>query len=329
MPQVDERLVINTLVRQKDPEHALVIAVTTRSVFDLEKEHQIFLTKGKEEYLRHQQAKKDEPLQPGTAFEFIKAVQNVNDKLLEKDPQTKTLFDVIILSNLTPESGVRVVNSVKHYGLEISKFCFVGEEDSTLYLKSNNVKLFLSLDRLDVCNALKRGVSAAMLFQQELHPPTNQLRVAFDGDSVLFSDETDRVFREKGLDEAVKYEKSMETVPMGKGPLLEFAMLLGKIRKNFDCEGGPLRTYLVTARSGRDMGIRTIRTLRQWGLAIDEAFFMVGAPKGPILRQIRPHIFFDDGEHNIEGALDVGIPSAWVPLECASADGKLKVMGQE
>ncbi|XP_078538880.1 cytosolic 5'-nucleotidase 1A-like isoform X2 [Lissotriton helveticus] len=288
MPQVDERLVINTLVRQKDPEHALVIAVTTRSVFDLEKEHQIFLTKGKEEYLRHQQAKKDEPLQPGTAFEFIKAVQNVNDKLLEKDPQTKTLFDVIILSNLTPESGVRVVNSVKHY-----------------------------------------GVSAAMLFQQELHPPTNQLRVAFDGDSVLFSDETDRVFREKGLDEAVKYEKSMETVPMGKGPLLEFAMLLGKIRKNFDCEGGPLRTYLVTARSGRDMGIRTIRTLRQWGLAIDEAFFMVGAPKGPILRQIRPHIFFDDGEHNIEGALDVGIPSAWVPLECASADGKLKVMGQE
>ncbi|XP_069480052.1 cytosolic 5'-nucleotidase 1A-like isoform X1 [Ambystoma mexicanum] len=325
----EEQVILNGLVTQKDPKQALVIAVTTRSIFDLEEEHQIFLTKGKEEYLRHQKANENLPLQPGTAFAFVKAVQTVNEKLLEKNPKEETLFDVIILSNHTPESGVRIVNSVKHYGLEISRFCFVGEEDSTLYLKSQNVKLFLSLDRLDVCNALKRGVSAAMLFRQEIQPPSTQLRVAFDGDSVLFSDETDRVFREKGLDEAVKYEKSMEEVPMGQGPILEFAMLLGKIRRNFSQEEGPLRTYLVTARSGRDMGIRTIRTLRQWGLAIDEAFFMVGAPKGPILTQIRPHIFFDDGEHNIDGARDVGIPSAWVPTECCSADGKLKVMGQE
>ncbi|XP_069480053.1 cytosolic 5'-nucleotidase 1A-like isoform X2 [Ambystoma mexicanum] len=212
----EEQVILNGLVTQKDPKQALVIAVTTRSIFDLEEEHQIFLTKGKEEYLRHQKANENLPLQPGTAFAFVKAVQTVNEKLLEKNPKEETLFDVIILSNHTPESGVRIVNSVKHYGLEISRFCFVGEEDSTLYLKSQNVKLFLSLDRLDVCNALKRGVSAAMLFRQEIQPPSTQLRVAFDGDSVLFSDETDRVFREKGLDEAVKYEKSMEEVPMGQ-----------------------------------------------------------------------------------------------------------------
>lgn len=101
-----------------------------------------------------------------------------------------------------------------------------------------------------------------------------------------------------------------------QGPLKAFAMHLGKIRKKFSQEESPIRTYLVTARSGRDMGVRAIKTLREWGLAIDEAFFMDGAPKGPILAQIQPHIFFDDGLHNIQGAQDVGVPSAWVPSCC-------------
>lgn len=101
-----------------------------------------------------------------------------------------------------------------------------------------------------------------------------------------------------------------------QGPMKAFAMHLGKIHKKFNREECPIRTYLVTARSGRDMGIRAIKTLREWGLAIDEAFFMDGAPKGPILAQIQPHIFFDDGLHNIQGARDMGVPSAWVPSYC-------------
>ncbi|XP_061466115.1 cytosolic 5'-nucleotidase 1A-like [Rhineura floridana] len=310
-----ESTVINTSVSQKDPKEALVIAVTTRAIFNLEKEHEIFLTKGKDEYMKHQCANENHPLEQGTAFTFIQAAQFVNKKLLERDPEEKELFDIIVLSNNSPESGVRIINSVKQHGLEISKFCFVSDEDSTQYLKSHNVKLFLSADRTDVCNALQRGVSAALIFQQEIQAPSIQLRVVFDGDAVLFSDETERVFREKGLEGAIEYEKIMEGVPMGEGPLKEFALHLGKMRKKFGQENSPIRTYLVTARSGRDMGIRAIKTLRDWGLAIDEAFFMDGAPKGPILSKIQPHIFFDDGLHNIQGAQDVGIPSALVPCE--------------
>ncbi|XP_065611223.1 cytosolic 5'-nucleotidase 1A-like isoform X1 [Cyrtonyx montezumae] len=311
-----ESTVINTDVKQKDPSEALVIAVTTRAIFNLEEEHQIYLEKGKEEYIRHQQANQDKPLSPGTAFAFIQAAQYANEKILESNPAEKGLFDILVLSNNSPESGVRIINSAKHYGLEISKFCFVSDEDSTQYLKSHRVKLFLSADRTDVCNALRRGVSAALVFQQEVQAPSTPLRVVFDGDAVLFSDETDQVFREQGLEGAMQYERVMEAVPIGEGPMKAFAMHLGKIRKKFSQEESPIRTYLVTARSGRDMGIRAIKTLREWGLAIDEAFFMDGAPKGPILAQIQPHIFFDDGLHNIQGAQDVGVPSAWVPTCC-------------
>ncbi|KAM9147374.1 cytosolic 5'-nucleotidase 1A-like isoform 2-T5 [Pangshura tecta] len=267
--------VINSNVKQKDPNEALVIAVTTRAIFNLEEEHQLFLTKGKEEYVKYQQVNENKPLEQGTAFAFIQAVQFVNEKLLERNPEEKGLFDVIILSNNSPESGMRIVNSAKHH-----------------------------------------GVSAALIFQQEVQTPSTQLRVVFDGDAVLFSDETDRVFREKGLSGALEYERAMEAVPMGEGPLKAFAMHLGKMRKKFSQENSPIRTYLLTARSGRDMGIRAIKTLREWGLAIDEAFFMDGAPKGPLLSQIQPHIFFDDGLHNIQGAQDIGIPSALVPCDC-------------
>ncbi|KAL7992112.1 hypothetical protein Chor_016368 [Crotalus horridus] len=214
--------VINTSINQKDPKEALVIAVTTRTIFNLEREHEIFLTKGKEEYVKHQQANENSPLEQGTAFPLI----------------------------------------------------------------------------------------------QEIQAPRAQLRIVFDGDAVLFSDETDRVFHEKGLEEAVEYEKIMETVPMGEGPLKAFALHLGKMRKKFGQEDSPIRIYLVTARSGCDMGIRIIKTLREWGLSTDEAFFMAGAPKGPILSKIQPHIFFDDNFHNIKGAQDVGIPSALVPYGC-------------
>ncbi|KAM9013662.1 cytosolic 5'-nucleotidase 1A-like [Ara ararauna] len=311
-----ESTIINTDVKQKDLGEALVIAVTTRAIFSLEEEHKLYLEKGKEEYTRHQQANQDKPLSPGTAFAFIQAVQHVNKKILESNPAEKDLFDILVLSNSSPESGVRIINSAKHYGLEISKFCFVSNEDSMQYLKSHGVKLFLSADRTDVCNALRRGISAALVFQQEVQAPSTPLRVVFDGDAMLFSNETDLIFQEQGLEEAVQYEQTMENVPMGEGPLKAFAMHLGKMRKKFSQEKSPIRTYLVTSRSGWDMGIRAIKTLWKWGLEVDEAFFMDGATKGRILAQIQPHIFFDDGLHNIQGARNVGVPSAWVPSCC-------------
>uniref|UniRef100_A0A669R0L9 5'-nucleotidase, cytosolic IA n=1 Tax=Phasianus colchicus TaxID=9054 RepID=A0A669R0L9_PHACC len=280
------------LTLQKDPSEALVIAVTTRAIFDLEEEHQLYLEKGKEEYARHQQANQDKPLPPGTAFAFIQAAQYVNKKILESNPAEKGLFDILVLSNNSPESGVRIINSAKHYDALQCGISHVFHKPILLHLT---------------------GVSAALVFQQEVQAPSTLLRVAFDGDAVLFSDETDQIFREQGLEGAITNPYGF---PLGKSRLNRLGRCL---RLSYAFSGvleSPIRTYLVTARSGRDMGIRAIKTLREWGLAIDEAFFMDGAPKGPILAQIQPHIFFDDGLHNIQGAQDVGVPSAWVPSCC-------------
>ncbi|XP_031798439.1 cytosolic 5'-nucleotidase 1A-like [Sarcophilus harrisii] len=150
-------VILNPDVAQKDPREALVVAVTARATFDLEAEHRLFLARGPEEYTEYQRAHATEPLPPGTAFPFIQAVQLVNQRLLERDPRERGLLDVMVLSNNSPEAGRRIVHCARQAGLEISKFCFVSAEDSTQYLREHNVGLFLSTDRTDVCNALKRG----------------------------------------------------------------------------------------------------------------------------------------------------------------------------
>ncbi|XP_072128547.1 cytosolic 5'-nucleotidase 1A [Mobula birostris] len=310
------KVILNTEVKQKDPIKAVTIAISARALFDMEEEHELFLTEGPEEYINYQISNEDIPLKEGIVLPFIRAVNKVNKKLLELNPEEKQLFEILLLSTHSAEGGVRIINSVNYYDLDISKFCFLNGKDPSKYLRSQNVMLFLSACETSVCNALKRDIPAALMIHQEYAAPKEQLRVAFDGDSVLFSDETDAVYREKGLEEVVKYEKNLEHVPMGEGPLKKFAMILGEMKKKFHPEDDPIWTYLVTARSGNDMGIRVIKTLREWGLKIDEAFFMAGAPKGPILSQIQPHIFFDDNRDNIKGAREFGVPAGHVLAGC-------------
>ncbi|XP_072905565.1 cytosolic 5'-nucleotidase 1A [Hemitrygon akajei] len=309
-------VILNTEVKQKDPIKAVTIAISARALFDMEEEHELFFTEGQEEYINYQISNEDIPLKEGIVLPFIRAVNMVNKRLLELNPEEKQLFEILLLSTHSAEGGVRIINSVNYYGLDISKFCFLNGKDPSKYLRSQNVMLFLSACETSVCNALKRGIPAALTIHQEYAASKEQLRVAFDGDSVLFSDETDAVYREKGLEEVVKYEKNMEHVPIGEGPLKKFAMILGEMKKKFHPEDDPICTYLVTARSGNDMGIRVIKTLREWGLKIDEAFFMAGAPKGPILYQIQPHIFFDDNSDNINGAREFGVPTGHVLSVC-------------
>ncbi|XP_078405247.1 cytosolic 5'-nucleotidase 1A isoform X1 [Cetorhinus maximus] len=309
-------VIVNTQLKQKDPKEAITIAISARALFDMEEEHELFLSEGVEEFINYQITNEAVPLKEGIVYPFIKAVQMVNNKLLARDPEEKQLFEIMLLSTHSADGGVRIINSVNYYGLEISKFCFLNGTDPSKYLHSHNVKLFLSACESSVCNALKKGIPAALMIHQQCQTAENQLKVAFDGDSVLFSDEADVVFREEGLDGVIKYEKDLEHVPIGEGPLKEFAMILGEMKKKFNQENDPICTYLVTARSGNDLGIRAIKTLREWGLKIDEAFFMAGAPKGPILAHIQPHIFFDDNAHNIKGAREYGIPSAFVPGDC-------------
>ncbi|XP_072448980.1 cytosolic 5'-nucleotidase 1A [Chiloscyllium punctatum] len=309
-------VILNTQLKQKDPKEAISIAISARALFDMEEEHELFLTEGEEEFVSHQITNENIPLKEGIVAPFVKAIQMVNNKLLARDPEEKQLFEIILLSTHSAEGGVRIINSVNHYDLEISKFCFLGGKDPAKYLHSEDVKLFLSACETSVCNALKKDIPAALVIQQKSQIKESHLKVAFDGDSVLFSDETDTVFHEKGLDEVIKYEKDMEHVPIGEGPMKKFAMILGEMKKKFSPENDPICTYLVTARSGNKLGIRAIKTLRSWGLKIDEAFFMAGSPKGPLLAHIQPHIFFDDNARNIKGAREYGIPAAFVPCGC-------------
>ncbi|XP_043561907.1 cytosolic 5'-nucleotidase 1A isoform X2 [Chiloscyllium plagiosum] len=247
-------VILNTQLKQKDPKEAISIAISARALFDMEEEHELFLTEGEEEFVSHQITNENIPLKEGIVAPFVKAIQMVNNKLLARDPEEKQLFEIILLSTHSAEGGVRIINSVNHYGLEISKFCFLGGKDPAKYLHSEDVKLFLSACETSVCNALKKDIPAALVIQQKSQIKESHLKVAFDGDSVLFSDETDTVFHEKGLDEVIKYEKDMEHVPIGEGPMKKFAMILGEMKKKFSPENDPICTYLVTARSGNKLG---------------------------------------------------------------------------
>ncbi|XP_078060206.1 cytosolic 5'-nucleotidase 1A-like [Mustelus asterias] len=187
------------------------------------------------------------------------------------------------------------------------------------YLKAYHTNLYLSADSEKVQDAIEQGIAAARIFSPNtgLTVSERQLRVAFDGDAVLFSDESEQIVKKHGLDKFFEHEQTNENKPLATGPLKGFLESLGKLQKKFYIKGQrltcPIRTYLVTARSAASSGARALKTLRSWGLETDEALFLAGAPKGPLLQKIRPHIFFDDQMFHVEGAKELGTIAAHVP----------------
>ncbi|XP_064168149.1 cytosolic 5'-nucleotidase 1A [Anguilla rostrata] len=282
---MDANIVLNTRVKQKDSSRAVVIAVTASSVFDLEEEE-------------GPGANENEPFKTGAAFAFIKAVQRVNEKLLERDAKETLLFDVMLVSKSgSSNSRSRTRGSAVHYGLEIGRFCFCGpEEDFTEPLRSNHVKLFLSTARDDVSKAWERGVPAALLYPQSVLDSTGPLRVLFMGDILGLTDETAPVLEELGFSKT-----QLQHITAVKGAMREFARCVGEMRRRFRLERSPLRTCLVVAWSPSEACARALKTLRGWGLEVDEAFNLAGAPRGPILAQVRPHVLYDHGLPNPHG----------------------------
>ncbi|MEQ2160385.1 Cytosolic 5'-nucleotidase 1A, partial [Goodea atripinnis] len=181
---------------------------------------------------------------------------------------------------------------------------------------------------------LSQGIAAATMFmpEKESDLSSTQLRVAFDGDAVLFSDESEIIVKQHGLDTFFEHEKEFENKPLAQGPLKCFLEALGKLQRKFYAKNErmncPIRTFLVTARSAASSGARVLKTLRSWGLEIDEALFLAGAPKGPLLEKIRPHIFFDDQMFHIEGAKELGTISAHVPYGIGQKYNKGKLTEQ-
>ncbi|XP_028837687.1 cytosolic 5'-nucleotidase 1A [Denticeps clupeoides] len=305
------------------PENCITIGVSSRVLFSMDKEQQIYQNNGLEEYLKYQTEHETEPFGPGPAFSFVKALEEVNCRLRELYPNSQELFNIVLVTNNHAYVGLRLINSINHYKLSIEKFCMTGGNSPIGYLKAYNTNLYLSADPTKVVEALEEGIAAATMFTPEkvIKVPENQLRVAFDGDAVLFSDESERIFKTQGLDKFFEHEKTHENKLLDHGPLKGFLEVLGKLQKKFYAKGQrldcPIRTYLVTARSAASSGTRALKTLRSWGLETDEALFLAGAPKGPMLEKIRPHIFFDDQMFHVEGARELGTFAAHVPYGIA------------
>ncbi|XP_056333503.1 cytosolic 5'-nucleotidase 1A [Danio aesculapii] len=305
------------------PQNAITIAVSSRALFNMDLEQDIYEQQGMEDYLNYQIQHEIEPFAPGPAFPFIKAVEAVNARLRELYPDSEELFDVVLMTSNHAHVGLRLINSINHHQLFLERFCMTGGNSPIGYLKAYHTNLYLSADSLKVREAIEAGIAAATVFSpgKITEVPETQLRVAFDGDAVLFSDESERIFKAHGLDKFFEHEKAHENKPLDHGPLKGFLEALGKLQQKFYAKGQrldcPIRTYLVTARSAASSGTRALKTLRSWGLETDEALFLAGAPKGPMLEKIRPHIFFDDQMFHVEGATELGTVAAHVPYGIA------------
>ncbi|KAM6323495.1 LOW QUALITY PROTEIN: cytosolic 5'-nucleotidase 1A-like [Aegotheles albertisi] len=308
--------------RPPKPQNAITVAVSSRALFDLVEEWRIYEEQGVEK-LQYQQDNENVTLKPRPAFYFVRALQHVNARLLELYPDDEERFDIVLMTNNHAQVGVRLINSINHYSLTIERLCMTGGESPIGYLTAYLVNLYLSADSEKVQEAIEAGIAAATMFtaNRDVVYSDTQLRVAFDGDAVLFSDESEQIVKEQGLDRFFENEQLNENKPLAQGPLKGFLEDLGKLQKKFYAKNErlncPIRTFLVTARSAASSEARVLKTLRSWGLEIDEALFLEGAPKGPILVKIRPHIFFDDQMFHIEGAQKLGTIAAHVPYGVA------------
>lgn len=295
-----------------DLSELLVVAISSSALFDCRREHEIFQTRSVEEYVAYQIAHENEPLEPGTAFPLIRAMLRLNR--LSPDQR---LVEVVVLSHMAPEAGLRVMNSIEHHELDITRAAFTGGEPVARYLQPYHVKLFLSRDEEDVKEALELGFAAGLLYD----PPANgdaeldQLRIAFDGDAVIFSDESERVYQRDGLEAFQAHERQKALKPLPEGPFALFLRAIAKIQKNHMAQlvgVPPIRTALVTARGG-PAHKRVILTLRAWEVKIDEMYFLGGVTKEQVLAKFRPHIFFDDQDAHGSPASKL-VPSARVPV---------------
>src|SRR5436853_5182315 len=275
----------------------LVVAISSRALLDLSASHLIFTEQGVDAYQRYQVQHEDEILSPGPAFVLAK-------KLLRLNRSDKQYVEVILLSRNSADTGLRVFNAIKHYGLDISRAAFTKGEPTSRYVPAFGAHLFLSADTEDVKRVLDDGYAAATIVPSTVGKnETEDLRIAFDGDAVLFSDQAERVYQKSGLAAFSQSETDAALRPLSGGPFKEFLAGLHRIQSDFAAETAPIRTALVTARSA-PAHERVIRTLRAWNIRIDEALFLGGLPKGEFLKTFGADIFFDDQKGHVEAAAD-------------------------
>ncbi|WP_349742576.1 5'-nucleotidase [Roseateles cavernae] len=283
----------------------LVVAISSRALFDFEEENQLFEDGDDRAYMQLQQQRLDMPAKPGVAFSLVR-------KLLGFNTAAGPRVEVVVLSRNDPISGMRVFRSAQHYGLKIERGVFTRGESPWRYLRPLKAQLFLSANEADVRSALAAGVAAARVLPLSAHASDahpHELRIAFDGDAVLFSDEAERVFQAGGLDAFQAHERERVLTPLAAGPFKPVLAALHGLQQD-KTDAMAVRTALVTARSA-PAHERALRTLMDWRIEVDEAMFLGGLPKGEFLREFEPDFFFDDQIGHVQNAT-AHVPSGHV-----------------
>ncbi len=296
-----------TVIMQSRPDDKLVAAISSRALFDLENSHRVFVEQGVDAYCRYQIEHEDEVLAPGVAFGLTKKLLALND------PGNVTQrVEVVLISRNSADTGLRIFNSFSHYGLHITRAAFSGGDSPFRYVAPFNTDLYLSADPANVRQALDANIAAATILPSRTSDDSSgQLRIAFDGDAVLFADDSERIYQDQGLAAFAAAEKKMASQPMLGGPFRKFLAALHRLQSQWPRHEAPIRTALFTARSA-PAHERVIRTLRAWDIRIDEAVFLGGLDKGEFLRTFGADIFFDDQSGHCESAR-LHVPTGHVP----------------
>lgn len=289
----------------------LVVGISSRALFDLEAENEIYEKEGLDAYCAYQREHENDILKPGTAFPLIKALQQLN-------ADGKYLTEIIVMSKNSADTSLRVFNSIAHYGLNISRAALVGGLSISPYLDAFKTDLFLSANEADVQEAINAGVAAGIICSHSNFPidadaKIDQIRIAFDGDAVIFSDEAEKIYQAEGLEAFAKHEQENAKKPLPEGPFAKLLKTISIIQQGFQDGEAPIRTALVTARNA-PAHERVIRTLRAWNVRIDEAFFMGGVDKTEVLKAFGANIFFDDQSVHTDRASKL-VPAARVPYK--------------
>ena len=292
-------------------DNKLVVGISSRALFDLETEHRIYVEQGLQAYLDYQISHEKDILMPGTAFPLIRALQKLNDG-------GEQLVEIIVMSKNSADTSLRIFNSIQHYGLNITRAALVGGNPIVPYLSAFRTDLFLSASEEAVQEAINGGIAAGLICSHDdlsISPDEeiDQIRIAFDGDAVLFSDESEQIYQAHGLAAFEENERSKAGVPLSEGPFAKLLTTISLVQKQLQGEKTQIRTALVTAR-GAPSHERVIRTLMSWGVRVDEAFFLGGVQKCDVLKAFGAHIFFDDQAVHTEPASRL-VPAARVPYK--------------
>ena len=291
-------------------EGQLVVAISSRALFDFEEENQVFEANDDRAYMELQEKRLDQPARPGVAFSLV-------HKLLAFNADAPRV-EVVILSRNDPVSGMRVFRSAQHYRLAVQRGVFTRGQPPWRYLRPLHANLFLSANEADVRSALGVGVPAARVYPHsarasDAHP--SEVRIAFDGDAVLFSDEAERIYQRDGLDAFHTHEHERSATPLAPGPFKPLLEALHRLQRH-PPRDMRIRTALVTARSA-PAHERAIRTLMDWRIEVDEAMFLGGLAKGEFLREFEPDFFFDDQTRHVTNAA-LHVPSGHVSAGIAN-----------